>query len=159
MSEQEPHEEHLFLQFGETKYECVPERTSIYLHGEEHKGYDHIFIIQDNEDSDPEDDVGFAFFREVVGNFDEFVTELRRRDFAFVEKQEVSNFDKEMYYQYFGRYEPLPPVVEPKTYELTDRLEELVQKFGRALTNMPTDLLYDEITSDHGRPHPERWID
>lgn len=158
MSEQEPSGEYLFLQFGDKKFECIPERTSIFIHGPAHRDYDHIFIVQDIEGNEPEDEAGYAFFREVVGNFDEFVGELRKRNYTFVEKEEVSNFDKEMYQAYFNR-DPLPIVEELPRYELTDRLEELVQKFGRALTNMPTDLLYDEITTPTNRPYPERWID
>lgn len=47
----------------------------------------------------------------------------------------------------------------PKTYELTDRHEALIGKFALTMANMPDDLLYDELTSDHGRPHPTRWVD
>lgn len=47
----------------------------------------------------------------------------------------------------------------PKTYELTDRHNKLIGHFGLTMANMPDDLLYDELTSDHGRPHPTRWID
>lgn len=45
----------------------------------------------------------------------------------------------------------------PKTYELTTRHEELIRKFGDTVMAMPDDLLYDEITSDHDKPHPQRW--
>lgn len=47
----------------------------------------------------------------------------------------------------------------PETYELTDRHEELIRKFGETMLNMPDDLLYDEITDfNQPKPHPQRWI-
>lgn len=47
----------------------------------------------------------------------------------------------------------------PKTYELTDRHEALIEKFGQTVMNMPADLLYDEITDmNQPKPHPQRWI-
>lgn len=44
-------------------------------------------------------------------------------------------------------------------YELTRRHEELLGTFGDTLTNIPDELLWDELRSDHDRRHPDRWID
>ena len=44
-------------------------------------------------------------------------------------------------------------------YELTRRHEELLGTFGRTLTNMPDELLWDELHGEHDRKHPDRWID
>lgn len=47
----------------------------------------------------------------------------------------------------------------PETYELTDRHEELIRKFGETMLGMPADLLYDELTDiNQPKPHPQRWI-
>ena len=44
-------------------------------------------------------------------------------------------------------------------YELTPRHEQLLASFGRTLTAIPDDLLWDSLTSEHQREYPERWID
>ena len=44
-------------------------------------------------------------------------------------------------------------------YELTQRHEELLDSFGDTLTNIPDELLWDELRGDHDRRHPDRWID
>lgn len=44
-------------------------------------------------------------------------------------------------------------------YELTQRHEELLGAFGDTLSNIPDELLWDELRSDHERRHPDRWID
>ena len=44
-------------------------------------------------------------------------------------------------------------------YELTQRHEELLGAFGDTLSNIPDDLLWDELRSDHDRRHPDRWVD
>ncbi len=44
-------------------------------------------------------------------------------------------------------------------YELTQRHEELLGAFGDTLTNIPDELLWDELGSEHDRRHPDRWID
>ena len=44
-------------------------------------------------------------------------------------------------------------------YELTQRHEELLGSFGSTLSNIPDDLLWDELHGDHDRRHPDRWID
>lgn len=46
----------------------------------------------------------------------------------------------------------------PNTYELTDRHEETVRKFGETLINMPNELFWDNIEAEQPRPYPERWI-
>ena len=44
-------------------------------------------------------------------------------------------------------------------YELTQRHEDLLDAFGSTLTNIPDELLWDELHDDHDRRHPDRWID
>ena len=44
-------------------------------------------------------------------------------------------------------------------YELTQRHEDLLGAFGDTLSNIPDELLWDELRSDHDRKHPDRWID
>ena len=44
-------------------------------------------------------------------------------------------------------------------YELTQRHEDLLGSFGTTLSNIPDDLLWDELRGDHDRRHPDRWID
>jgi hypothetical protein len=44
-------------------------------------------------------------------------------------------------------------------YELTRRHEDLLDTFGETLTNIPDDLLWDELRGDHDRKHPDRWVD
>jgi hypothetical protein len=46
-----------------------------------------------------------------------------------------------------------------QSYELTRRHEELLESFGSTLGNIPDDLLWDELRSDHDRRHPDRWVD
>jgi hypothetical protein len=62
---------------------------------------------------------------------------------------------------------PAPPTVHTvpasgdvlERYELTQRHEDLLGTFGKTLTNIPDELLWDELRSDHDRKHPDRWID
>lgn len=154
--EQDPHARSVFLEFGDTSYELTPETTCIYLHEGDDIGYDHIFM---EVETDPEQEAaGVAFFRECIGNFDEVVGFLRDRDYAFVEKQTVSNFDKEMYHNYFGQDHYPPNIYRVPTYELTDRHERLIRAFGEALLNIPEDLFWDGIENDTERPYPEKWV-
>ena len=44
-------------------------------------------------------------------------------------------------------------------YELTRRHEDLLDAFGTTLSNIPDDLLWDELHGDHDRKHPDRWVD
>ncbi len=44
-------------------------------------------------------------------------------------------------------------------YELTRRHEDLLDSFGDTLSNIPDDLLWDELRSEHDRRHPDRWVD
>ena len=44
-------------------------------------------------------------------------------------------------------------------YELTQRHEELLGTFGQTLSNIPDELLWDELHGDHDRKYPDRWID
>lgn len=44
-------------------------------------------------------------------------------------------------------------------YELTQRHEELLDAFADTLDNIPADLLWDELRSEHDRRHPDRWTD
>lgn len=129
MSEQEPdRRRNIIIIFGETQYECSPENTAIYLHEGFDKHYDHIFLIE-NTNPD-EEEAGVAFFRELIENFDEVVGFMRDREYSFVEKESVANFDKEMYRHYFGR-DPLVP--EPTPLELTPRQERVVEYLGHLL--------------------------
>lgn len=47
----------------------------------------------------------------------------------------------------------------PKTYELTNRHEALVHKFGEALMAMPDEIFWDNIEAETDRPYNEKWID
>ena len=47
----------------------------------------------------------------------------------------------------------------PKSYELTPRHEQLLASFGEALGNIPDELLWDGLQSDHRGDLPTRWID
>jgi hypothetical protein len=49
--------------------------------------------------------------------------------------------------------------VPPTSYELTPRHEQLLASFGDALSNIPDDLLWDGLESDHRGDLPARWID
>lgn len=51
------------------------------------------------------------------------------------------------------------PEPEVKTYELTSRLEDEVNRFRQALEAMPDDLLAEGWGDDTDRPYPDRWID
>ena len=44
-------------------------------------------------------------------------------------------------------------------YELTARHEDLLAAFGETLENIPDDLFWDGLQSEHDRSHPERWTD
>lgn len=47
----------------------------------------------------------------------------------------------------------------PPTYELTNRHEATVRKFGDALLAIPDELFWDNIEAETDRPHPQKWID
>jgi hypothetical protein len=57
-----------------------------------------------------------------------------------------------------GGMQPSPPA-DLRTYQLTARHEVLLRSFGVTLANMPAELLWEELRSEHERRHPERWID
>jgi hypothetical protein len=57
-----------------------------------------------------------------------------------------------------GLAQPSPPP-NLRTYQLTARHEVLLRSFGVTLANMPAELLWEELQSEHERRHPERWID
>lgn len=129
MNEHEPRQDpEVTISFGETEYSCTPENTSIYTHGALHRDYDHIFLVQN--DNPDEEQAGVAFFRETIENFDEVMDMMHQRNFSFVDKEVVSNFDKEMYQAYFGR-DPKP--AELPTSPLTPRQEKMVSFLAYAL--------------------------
>ena len=47
----------------------------------------------------------------------------------------------------------------PRTYELTNRHEALIQKFGEALLSMPDQMLYEGFHDETDNPYPQKWID
>lgn len=48
----------------------------------------------------------------------------------------------------------------PKTYELTNRHEAIVRRFGEIILSAPNEHLYDLITdTGYNKPHPQKWID
>ena len=153
MSEKEPKPEKAYIQIGNERIELDRDTTSIFLHGERHKAYDHIYIVGDETGEEEED--GVLIFRELVDNFDDFVGKLRGLNFTFIVKVEAAEQDVETYHAYFNR----DPLAEPKTYPLNHRQETLIKKLGETMAAMPDDLLYDELTSEHGHPHPDRWAE
>lgn len=46
----------------------------------------------------------------------------------------------------------------PATYELTDRHEALIHRFGEAIVAMPPELFWDNIEAETDKPYPLRWI-
>ncbi len=51
-------------------------------------------------------------------------------------------------------------VVEaPQSYELTPRHEQLLASFGQTLSNIPDELLWDGLNSEHRGDLPARWTD
>ena len=72
--------------------------------------------------------------------------------------------------KHLGEPEPMTPATPAvhstptsgdvlERYELTQRHEDLLGAFGDTLTNIPDELLWDELRSEHDRKHPDRWID
>ena len=60
--------------------------------------------------------------------------------------------------------QPSPGAAEPAgetltRYELTARHEKLLATFGETLSGIPDDLLWDGLSGDHQRSHPDRWTD
>ncbi len=55
--------------------------------------------------------------------------------------------------------EPANALAAPSVYELTPRHEQLLDSFGRTLSSIPDDLLWDGLQGAHERPLPERWTD
>ncbi len=47
----------------------------------------------------------------------------------------------------------------PRSYELTPRHEQLLASFGETLSNIPDELLWDGLRSEHRRDLPARWTD
>jgi hypothetical protein len=150
--EDEPDSRTVYIEFPSGTYECDPERTTVYLHQGEHRVFDHIFVVNKTDPDVPES--GLAFFREVITNFDETITMMQDRQFAFVDKKKATEHDQQAYREYFNM-DPL--LKEVPSYDLTPRMESLVQRFGTAMLNMPPDMLYEELTTPHDRPHTEKW--
>ncbi len=48
--------------------------------------------------------------------------------------------------------------VKPDTYELTDRHEAIIRKFGETILAIPDDLFWDTIEDDTQKPYPQKWI-
>jgi hypothetical protein len=56
----------------------------------------------------------------------------------------------------------VPPHVaegQPPVYELTARHEQLLASFGRTLSAIPDELLWDGLQGEHDRRLPDRWTD
>ena len=62
--------------------------------------------------------------------------------------------DDETYELWCGLY----GIELPKVYELTNRHEALIHKFGETLLNIPDSLFWDSIEADPGTPYPLRWV-
>jgi hypothetical protein len=49
-------------------------------------------------------------------------------------------------------------IVEPKTYELTDRHEALVKKFGENILAIPDSVFWDNVEAPTEHPYPNLWV-
>lgn len=152
--EQQPDPEKDYLKFkGGERLEINPENTAIFMHSDEFKMYDHIFYFHDT--TGEEEETGLVFFREVVDKFDEFTKTLSDKGYKVIRTEGPTNNDMEMYQGFFGKL----PDIDIKTFPLNSRQEKLIKKFGETVLAMPDDLLYDELTMEHNKPHPERWAE
>lgn len=59
----------------------------------------------------------------------------------------------------YSRWCRLMGIELPKTYELTDRHEATIRKFGENLLAIPDEVFWDNIEAETDRPFPQKWID
>lgn len=82
----------------------------------------------------------------------ETLAEARNNDITVLETEDYA--DQNIYLTWCG----LMGIELPKSYELTNRHEAIIRKFGETLLNIPDDLLMDGFESDHEKPYPQKWI-
>lgn len=59
----------------------------------------------------------------------------------------------------YERWARLQGIEFPKTYELTDRHEATVRKFGESLLAIPDAVFWDNIEAETNHPYNQKWID
>ena len=117
-----PEEENrYFLEVNGERYYMTPENSFAYLHSAE-PWYDHIFVqLPPNENGE---EMGSFIWRLKQKNFDEMLEHLYERGMEHYIGTTVSEFDKRIFEENGLK---APEVKEPKTYELTQRQENLAQ--------------------------------
>lgn len=93
---------------GDEKVEGTPENTTVYLHGAEYKGVDHIFVRTEYDDEGRS--VGPFLWRIISrkfsdeGMFDAVVEELIANDFEVEVKEVPHPSDLAMFEDYINRH-------------------------------------------------------
>lgn len=67
---------------------------------------------------------------------------------------EVNKYADENTYKWWTEVKGIQLV---KTYELTDRHEAIIRKFGENILAIPDDVFWDNIEAESSRPYPEMW--
>jgi hypothetical protein len=118
MSEQEPRRRPVDLRFGERVVRCEWHNTTLFIHGEADQKYDHIFLVQNPNPEEAEE--GFVYFRQQFPQFDSLLDMFRHEGYTFIEKETVTDGDREVYEKHYGEDEP-EPAPEVVFEELTPR--------------------------------------
>lgn len=58
----------------------------------------------------------------------------------------------------YNDWSQLQGIVPPETYELTNRHEAIIRKFGETILAIPDDMFWDNIEDDTQKPYPQKWI-
>lgn len=56
-------------------------------------------------------------------------------------------------------FEELRGMERIETYELTNRHEAIIHRFGEIILAMPDQMLYDGFHDETNKPYPQKWID
>lgn len=80
------------------------------------------------------------------------LNEARANGLHVIEDEDYA--DQDIYESWFEA----EGLVAPKEFELTDRQETIMRKFGDALMQIPDSLFWDNIEAETGKPYTNRWV-
>lgn len=148
MNEREPEPKPFYLEHNGIKYECRPDNTAASIHAHEFNLYDCILHIHNTEDGETHI---IPVFREQMGAFDAVINIMRNRGYQVYPTDEPTDYDKELYFDTFGR-DPYhnPNHIEEKS-TLTPRQERIIHYLSYLLE-------HDHITPNDFKGDGEMFI-
>lgn len=190
MSEFQPQEPtEIQFSLGKHEFSFTPaDAPRVFTH--EDPQYDHLFYVSKWHNGQPKEALMFfrELFEQHGIDMDEMLELFIDEDVQLVPQVTPTDFDVDMYEQWSEtkRNHPITinilpsdvedePTIPPRrqiavnhsthspvpTYELTDRHEDIIQRFGKSLheiTERYPVWFWQEMNEPHDRPYPNRWV-